>query len=108
MRHRTNHTQCALYEMYIQQLRIYYSMSVDTLITTNTLIDRHAISVIRKKYLRCCGILVLMGGVLIVVGLTIEICSIGIDDHFGPWGLPLNICNIRCRLLTAVPSCFTC
>ena len=38
----------------------------------------------KLKYLQYCGILMFMG-VLIVVGLTIEICCIGIDDHLGPW-----------------------
>ena len=35
--------------------------------------------VVKLNYLRCCVILVLF-----VVGLTIEICCIGINDHFGP------------------------
>ena len=44
----------------------------------------------KLNYLRHWGILVPLDALVVVVvvfvvGITNEICSIGIDDHFGPW-----------------------
>ena len=60
----------------------------------------------KLNYLQCCGALVLMGVliVLFVVGLTIEICIIDMDDHFGH-RLPLVTIGYM-YLIFAAGHCF--
>ena len=49
-----------------------------------TIVVVFVVVVMMLNYLQCCGILLAID-VLIVVGLTMEISSIGIDGQFGQW-----------------------